>query len=100
MTNAPTPQPSQDGSLKRTLLKTVATVVLTVLFISLVREGLSALPWLDHVTGSQSGTSVLRFLAADGVTQKQQIVAVGLMLACFALALVVVKGGERFLRRS
>ncbi|WP_094755664.1 hypothetical protein [Acetobacter orientalis] len=96
--NTPPSLPAE--SLKRTAVKTVATVTLTVLLIVLMRGGLTALPWLDHVTGGQVGTSVLQFLAVDGVAQKQQWVAIALMLVCFAVAVGSVKLAERLLRRS
>lgn len=95
-----TPPSLAAESLKRTAVKTVATVTLTVLLIVLMRGGLTALPWLDHVTGRQVGTSVLQFLAVDGVAQKQQWVAIALMLVCFVVAVGSVKLAERLLRRS
>lgn len=100
MPNAPLPPSLQEGSLKHTILKTVVTVALTVLLIALVREALSALPWVDRITGGHSGAAFLRFLAADGVAKKQQGVAVVLMVLCFLVAVGVVKAGERLWRRS
>ena len=100
MSDTPPPSSAPEGSLKRTVLQTVVTVALTVLLIALVREALSALPWVDHATGGHTGATVLRFLAADGVAQKQQGVALVLMVLCFLVAVGVVKGGERLWRRS
>ncbi|OAG76324.1 hypothetical protein Amal_02097 [Acetobacter malorum] len=92
--------PTAAGSIGRTLLKTVCAVALTALLISLLREGLSLLPWVDRKTGQHAGASVLQVLAADGNTSQQQMIAAGLMVLCFLLAIVLVRWGERLLDRS
>lgn len=86
-------------SLKRTVLKTVATVGLTVLLIALLRQFLAALPWFDKVTGWHVGGVILQTLAADGIAKQQQMIAAGLMVLCFLIAVVLVRVGERLLAR-
>ncbi|MFT8472581.1 hypothetical protein [Acetobacter persici] len=93
------PPPTSAGSLWRTVLKTLCTVGLTALLISLLREGLSLLPWVDRQTGQHVGASVLQVLAADGNASQQQMIAAGLMVLCFLLAIVLVRWGERLLDR-
>lgn len=94
-----TPSSSAPGSLKQTLIKTASTVALTVLLIALLRELLRILPWLDQVTGFHAGSSILRILAAGGVTQQQQMIAAGLIFVCFVLAVVLVRMGEKVFAR-
>ncbi|GBQ82541.1 hypothetical protein [Acetobacter malorum] len=92
--------PTAAGSLGRTLLKTLCTVALTALLIALLREGLSLLPWVDRKTGQHAGSAVLQVLAADGNASQQQMIAAGLMVLCFLLAIVLVRWGEGLLDRS
>ncbi|GAL99094.1 hypothetical protein AA0312_0565 [Acetobacter tropicalis NRIC 0312] len=94
------PSLAVSGSLKQTLIKTASTVALTVLLIALLRELLRILPWLDQVTGLHAGASILQTLAAGGVTQQQQMIAAGLMLLCFLVAVVLVRVGEKVFTRS
>lgn len=94
-----TPQPPKIGSIGRTLLKTLVTVVLTGILITLLREGLSLLPALDRATGLRGGAAVLQVLAADGNASQQQVIAAGLMILCFLLAVVLVRWGENALAR-
>ncbi|GBR27475.1 hypothetical protein AA0473_1449 [Acetobacter orleanensis NRIC 0473] len=82
------------------MLKTLVTVAVSVLLITLLREGLSLLPALDRVTGLHGGAAVLQVLAADGNASQQQMIAAGLMILCFLLAIVLVRCGERLLDRS
>lgn len=93
-------QPSVMGSLKYTVLKTLITVGVTVLLIALLREGLAGLPWIDHVSGGHVGATILQTLAVDGIAQRQQVVAIGLMVVCFGVAVLVVRLGERLWQRS
>nr|WP_298795014.1 hypothetical protein [uncultured Acetobacter sp.] len=92
--------PTAAGSIGRTVLKTLCTVALTALLIALLREGLGSLPWVDSKTGQHAGAAVLQVLAADGNARQQQMIAAGLMLLCFMLAIVLVRWGERLLERN
>lgn len=91
------PPPTVAGSIGRTALKTVLTVVLTVGLIVLLREGLGLLPSLDRATGLHGGAAVLQILAADGNASQQQMIASGLMVLCFLFAIVLVYWGEKIL---
>ncbi|MCX2559895.1 hypothetical protein OQ252_00575 [Acetobacter farinalis] len=94
-----TSSPTAAGSIARTVLKTLCTVVLTVLLIAALREGLHLLLWVDAKTGLHAGAGLLQILAADGDAKQEQVIAVGLMLLCFMLALVLVRWSERLLDR-
>lgn len=88
-----------EGSIRLTLLKTGATVGLSALLVFLLRWLLGALPRLDALTGGHAGGDVLRFLASNGQAQGQQMASVIMIIVCFALAVLVVHGAERWLRR-
>lgn len=88
-----------DGSIRLTLIKTGATVGLTALLVFLLRWTLAALPRLDAMTGGHMGGDVLRFLAASGQAQAQKAAAIGMLVLCFAIAVLLVHGGERVLGR-
>ncbi|MFT8551439.1 MAG: hypothetical protein ABF739_10185 [Acetobacter okinawensis] len=88
-----------DGSIRLTLLKTGATVGLSALLVLLLRWILGFLPRLDALTGGHVGGDVLRFLASNGQAQAQQTVSIVMIVVCFVLAVLVVHGTERLLRR-
>lgn len=91
--------PQDHGSIRQTLLKTGATVGLTALLVLLLRWVLGILPRLDSLTGGHAGGDILRFLASDGQARTQQTVAVVLIVLCFGVAVLLVHGAERLLRR-
>ncbi|MFT8417682.1 MAG: hypothetical protein ABF636_02465 [Acetobacter sp.] len=88
-----------DGSIRLTLIKTGATVGLTALLVLLLRWTLGCLPQLDAMTGGHMGGDLLRFLAASGQAQAQQTSAIVMLVLCFALAVLLVHGGERIVGR-
>ncbi|WP_159101970.1 hypothetical protein [Acetobacter okinawensis] len=51
------------------------------------------------MTGGHVGGDVLRFLASNGQAQAQQTVSIVMIVVCFVLAVLVVHGTERLLRR-
>ncbi|MCP1226913.1 hypothetical protein [Acetobacter fabarum] len=88
-----------EGSIRLTVIKTGATIGLTALLVFLLRWALSVLPRFDAMTGGHTGGDVLRFLASNGQAQAQQTVAVVMIVLCFVLAVLLVHGIERLLRR-
>ncbi|GBR49286.1 hypothetical protein CSR02_06965 [Acetobacter pomorum] len=91
--------PESQTGLAHTVLKTLATVAITVVLIVFVREGLALLPELDAVMGGQAGTHLLQLLAGDGQARTQNAVSIGLMLGCFILAVLLVQVLEKWWRR-
>lgn len=88
-----------EGSIRLTLLKTGATVGLSALLVFALRWVLGFLPRLDAMTGGHTGGDVLRFLASNGQAQGQQMASVIMLVACFAVAVLLVHCVERWLRR-
>lgn len=91
--------PASQPALAYTALKTLATVVITVVLIALLRGGLALLPKLDSATGGQAGAHLLQLLAGDGQARTQNAVSIGLMLGCFILAVLLVQMLEKWWRR-
>ncbi|ATU72022.1 hypothetical protein SXCC_03879 [Gluconacetobacter sp. SXCC-1] len=90
-----TPTPS----ITRTLCKTVAVLVLTGLFMLGLRFSATVAGLVDRVAGTGLWLSVYRLAGASDATEQERLIVMAVALACCLLAVGVVEGTDRLLRR-
>ncbi|AOX17168.1 hypothetical protein [Kozakia baliensis] len=90
-TSSITPSASE-VSIRTTLLRTVSLVFLTIVFAASVRFIKPIGHIVTWVAGTEAWQSLYRVLGIESGLGREQLILTGIMVVCFALALVVQTG--------
>jgi len=95
----PPAAPAAGVSIAQTLYKTVATVGLTIALMALARFCHPVARGVNWVASTRAWESLYPVFAAESGEQRERMIMIGIIVACFLTAVLLVEGTLYAVRR-